>query len=63
MLSTLQALKACKELLLEVGDGDFDADLRQTTEQAIARLRTSPEGQEGLSAFLEKRKPAWQENK
>ena len=32
-------------------------------EQAIARLRTSPEGQEGLSAFLEKRTPAWQEKK
>ena len=25
----------------------------------IARLRVSPEGQEGLSAFLEKRSPAW----
>jgi methylglutaconyl-CoA hydratase len=25
----------------------------------IARLRVSPEGQEGLSAFLEKRPPAW----
>lgn len=25
----------------------------------IARLRVSPEGQEGLAAFLEKRKPAW----
>ena len=25
----------------------------------IARLRVSAEGQEGLSAFLEKRKPAW----
>ena len=25
----------------------------------IARLRVSPEGQEGLSAFLEKRKPHW----
>lgn len=25
----------------------------------IARLRVSPEGQEGLSAFLDKRKPAW----
>jgi len=63
LLNSPQALNACKELLLEVGDGDFDADLRQTTEQAIARLRTSPEGQEGLSAFLEKRTPAWQEKK
>lgn len=26
----------------------------------IARLRVSPEGQEGLSAFLDKRKPHWQ---
>ena len=25
----------------------------------IARLRVSPEGQEGLNAFLDKRKPAW----
>jgi methylglutaconyl-CoA hydratase len=25
----------------------------------IARLRVSPEGQEGLSAFLDKRKPSW----
>ncbi len=28
----------------------------------IARLRVSPEGQEGLGAFLDKRKPNWQEN-
>ena len=27
--------------------------------QTIARVRTSPEGQEGLGAFLEKRKPSW----
>lgn len=27
----------------------------------IARLRVSPEGQEGLAAFLEKRRPAWAE--
>ena len=25
----------------------------------IARLRVSPEGQEGLGAFLDKRPPAW----
>ena len=28
----------------------------------IARLRVSPEGQEGLSAFLEKRTPRWVED-
>ncbi|MEE7561141.1 enoyl-CoA hydratase/isomerase family protein, partial [Xanthomonas sp. Kuri4-2] len=32
-----------------------DAD----TAALIARLRVSPEGQEGLGAFLEKRPPAW----
>ena len=30
------------------------------TVQAIADLRTSDEGQEGLSAFLERRAPGWQ---
>jgi enoyl-CoA hydratase/carnithine racemase len=29
LLNSPQALKACKDLLLEVGDGDFSADLRQ----------------------------------
>jgi methylglutaconyl-CoA hydratase len=29
------------------------------TVKTIARVRVSPEGQEGLTAFLEKRKPRW----
>ncbi len=29
------------------------------TAQLIARLRAADEGQEGMSAFLEKRKPNW----
>jgi methylglutaconyl-CoA hydratase len=29
------------------------------TAEMIARLRVSREGQEGMAAFLEKRKPAW----
>ena len=37
-------------------DGDrHDAD----NAALIARLRVSPEGQEGLTAFLDKRKPSW----
>jgi len=32
------------------------------TADLIARLRVSGEGQEGLAAFLEKRKPGWVEN-
>ncbi len=31
------------------------------TSRTIARMRVSPEGQEGLRAFLEKRKPTWQQ--
>jgi methylglutaconyl-CoA hydratase len=29
------------------------------TTRAIARQRVSPEGQEGLTAFLQKRTPRW----
>jgi methylglutaconyl-CoA hydratase len=62
LLNSPQALKACKHLLVEVGPAQLDDALRQFTEQAIAALRTSAEGQEGLNAFLEKRTPAWQES-
>jgi methylglutaconyl-CoA hydratase len=63
LLNSPQALKATKHLLVEVGPGQLDEQLREFTEQAIATLRTSPEGQEGLNAFLEKRTPAWQESR
>jgi methylglutaconyl-CoA hydratase len=36
-----------------------DEHAREYTAETIARLRVSEEGQEGLSAFLEKRKPRW----
>ena len=36
-----------------------DADARELTAATIAGLRTSAEGQEGIRAFLEKRKPNW----
>lgn len=35
------------------------AERRSLTVSAIARQRVSPEGQEGLAAFLEKRPPTW----
>ncbi len=52
------ALRACKMLARDVGDLDQEA-ARAITTETIARLRVSAEGQEGLKAFLEKRKPAW----
>lgn len=54
-----QAMRAGKALLQDVGSGVLSDALRQRTESAIAGIRVSPEGQEGLNAFLEKRKPAW----
>ncbi|MNF73137.1 2,3-dehydroadipyl-CoA hydratase [compost metagenome] len=56
-----QAMSATKDLLREVASGALSPSLRRYTESAIARIRVSPEGQEGLRAFLEKRKPSWQE--
>ncbi len=56
-----QAMRASKDLLREVGSGVLTPALRRYTENAIARIRVSAEGQEGLRAFLEKRPPAWQE--
>jgi methylglutaconyl-CoA hydratase len=35
------------------------ADVAEITSDAIARQRVSPEGVEGLTAFLEKRPPSW----
>lgn len=52
------AVRAGKALALNVGRMDHDVARRYTAE-TIARLRVSEEGQEGLRAFLEKRKPGW----
>jgi methylglutaconyl-CoA hydratase len=52
------ALAACKELLRKVPGMDVAAVKRFTAEM-IAGLRVGPEGQEGMAAFLEKRKPNW----
>jgi methylglutaconyl-CoA hydratase len=46
------AARGAKRLALESPDGP-------ETAARIARARTSPEGQEGLAAFLERRRPSW----
>jgi methylglutaconyl-CoA hydratase len=53
-----EALRAIKDLVHTVAAEDAD-DLRGHTAELIARLRASPEGQEGLGAFLAKRPPGW----
>lgn len=57
-----QALTSCKELLYRVPRMSPEEAKRFTAEM-IARLRISPEGQEGMAAFLEKRPPQWVEHK
>jgi methylglutaconyl-CoA hydratase len=47
-----EAVRAAKRLVL-------DAPLWDETAERIADRRASAEGQEGLSAFLERRPPAW----
>jgi methylglutaconyl-CoA hydratase len=53
------ALAASKELIRRVADSPIDEALIAETASRIARVRVSPEGQEGIAAFLEKRKPRW----
>ena len=52
------AVAATKRLLAEV-HGRRPADVLALTVDNIANQRVSPEGQEGLRAFLEKRPAAW----
>lgn len=52
------AIAACKQILSHVAGQTWD-DVQSYTTQQIARIRVSPEGQEGLKAFLEKRKANW----
>jgi methylglutaconyl-CoA hydratase len=49
-----EAVRAAKQLVREHPTGE-------TTAQIAARRRTSEEGQDGLRAFLERRRPAWLE--
>jgi methylglutaconyl-CoA hydratase len=56
-----QAMRATKALLQEVGSGELSAELRRSSQETIAHVRISVEGQEGLQAFLQRRPPAWQE--
>jgi methylglutaconyl-CoA hydratase len=54
-----QAVKACKRLVQDLAGQPLDTALRAETARRIADIRASEEGREGLSAFLDKREPAW----
>lgn len=52
------AIASAKRILSEVAGVLWD-EVQARTVETISRLRVSPEGQEGLKSFLEKRKPNW----
>src|SRR4051812_40591175 len=48
-----------KALVRVVSGRPVTSELIQDTAERIAKIRSSPEGREGISAFLEKRRAAW----
>ena len=54
-----QAVSLCKQLVQEVAQREITPELIGSTVRAIADVRVSDEGREGIRSFLEKRRPAW----
>lgn len=54
-----EAIGHAKDLVRYVQDQPIDGALMEETARRIAKARVSEEGQEGIAAFLEKRKPSW----
>jgi methylglutaconyl-CoA hydratase len=54
-----RAQTECKALLNAIANRPVDARMIADTARRIARVRSSPEGTEGVAAFLAKRKAAW----
>jgi methylglutaconyl-CoA hydratase len=52
------AVAAAKALIAEVASRSR-AEAVELTIDAIAERRVSPEGQDGMRAFLDKRSPSW----
>jgi methylglutaconyl-CoA hydratase len=53
------AIVGAKQLIFDVAGRKIDVELIDLTCERIAEIRVSANGQEGLSAFLQKRKPTW----
>ncbi|MDO1560315.1 enoyl-CoA hydratase-related protein [Brevundimonas sp. 2R-24] len=53
------AVGDAKRLVNDIAGKPLDHDLMHETARCIARARVSDEGQEGVRAFLERRKPSW----
>ena len=59
LLCSPQALAESKRMVREIEVRPIDQALRADTARRIAQARASDDGQEGIAAFLEKRKPRW----
>ena len=57
--NSLHAMKEIKSLIAEVSDESINKTLSQKTAEHLVNMRISPDAQEGLNAFLEKRAPKW----
>lgn len=53
------AVTKAKQLVQKVANKPIGHEIIEYTSELIAQVRVSEEGQEGLEAFLEKRKPGW----
>jgi len=53
------AQKEAKDLIRAVSNRPVTSELIQDTAERIAKIRSSPEGREGVAAFLEKRRASW----
>jgi methylglutaconyl-CoA hydratase len=53
------SVSKAKALVNQISYQSIDSELIEQTSELIANVRVSNEGQEGLSAFLEKRAPTW----
>jgi methylglutaconyl-CoA hydratase len=53
------AVRECKQLVVDLADKPIDESLISDTADRIARIRASDEGREGVRSFLEKSKPSW----
>ncbi len=54
-----KAQKEIKNFLLKINNRSIDDALLDEASQSIASIRISEEGQEGIKAFLDKKKPKW----
>jgi methylglutaconyl-CoA hydratase len=54
-----EGVRKAKQIVFDIVNGDVTDAIVAHTVEFIAEIRNSDEGREGLTAFLEKRKPNW----